>query len=636
MKITTKMTRRIALGCSLLIAGAALATFFFYRIPKQISTDAFPDEKLRALIMERFDVDHDGMLSVSEAESVTTLVVDDASEVSGLSVFPNLRTLIARGDNLTTVKIKDMQALKTLDVSGSPNLTDLSVVSALSLEKVDLRGTAVTSVDFSQAGHLKKVLADPNVEVTGLDQASLNERPLLTHFEQTSTDDAANNFICYASYDAQGRVLIRELDGVCEASVFYTYDKGALKKVSISSLRDKNLDATWKLTYTDGHCDAWCDNGSFVKREYDASGRLVSVSIDTKGINGRIVCDMSLGYDARGYLKTIDVVSEGDTTHYAVACNGAGNIETISTEDEATFLTYGTPDGLTTNLNSASLSGDESSAGRVTDDGRYAGYVTRTADGSIERYVGRFGFYELEEDDAYHLWGTFSSEDGTQTLAYDGDGTIVDVPANVNELYSAVSLSDKASPTFVVDYWLLDNVDSAVWLAAREAEGYQWSLGSTDPVPSEVNEEKNEDFIATSQDHLADIAHELHIDEDDLRYAYCWDGSPALLVTDNEHLTSVRAIYTFVDGEPIPVCIAQGDSSIEICGEGYVRQLDGNGGLVVSLFNGLSLSRIASVTDGVYTNANLGIWNRKATSSDGEELDQAYPSAMNAIRWKSK
>jgi hypothetical protein len=97
MKITTKMTRRIALGCSLLIAGAALATFFFYRIPKQISTDAFPDEKLRALIMERFDVDHDGMLSVSEAESVTTLVVDDASEVSGLSVFPNLRTRLRVG-----------------------------------------------------------------------------------------------------------------------------------------------------------------------------------------------------------------------------------------------------------------------------------------------------------------------------------------------------------------------------------------------------------------------------------------------------------------------------------------------------------------------------------------------------------
>lgn len=67
--------------------------------PEEVAVDdkSFPDANLRKAVLEQFDTDGNGLLSTEETEAVSAVDLSSVavSDLSGLEMFPNLKTIIA-------------------------------------------------------------------------------------------------------------------------------------------------------------------------------------------------------------------------------------------------------------------------------------------------------------------------------------------------------------------------------------------------------------------------------------------------------------------------------------------------------------------------------------------------------------
>ena len=620
----------LVLVCVAIVAAASLIAFARFKVPSSASIDQIPDEGLRNQILQGADVNHDGRLSEGEANEVTSLVVTDADTVSNLDIFPALRTLIVRGSKVTSVDVTNMQGLRLLDVSGAQYLRTLTVKSALNLQTIDLRGTSVESLDLSQAGHPTTVIADPGVQLIGL-EAGTTEQQLLTHFEQTSQSDPSKTFTVDAEYDDRGKMVTRTLSGAVDAKLSYSYEQNdELKSVEIKSDTTPELSNAWTMKFAPGSTDATGKDGTFVNRKYDGQGKLTTVDINTVGVKGPIVCTMSLSYDARGYLSGVSLDDEGKRTDYLVACNGAASIETVSSADAMYYWNGGS------DIVSGWLTSGESSIHSTASNGGFSANAIRLEDGTTTREVGKYGYTYDEGEKTSHFWGRQVNIDGTDVTSYDGDNETYSVASTSWQNPSAVFTRDKTNPGYVTDYWLLDSTESAVRVAMLEAESLQWSIGSTDPIVDEVDDKRYAAEVKKYEDALPDIAAELGIDSGQILYAFFKSGEemlPMMVVTTESRQDSALAVYAIEDGEPTTVAKAD-DGRLCVCGGGFFRITNDVDRDVVLHFNGASMDRIAWVENGSYTNYELGIEDRAADASDIESLDSGYPSAMGTITWK--
>ncbi len=625
-----RLRRALVLICVAMVATASLIAFARVKVPSSASIDQIPDEGLRNQILQGADVNHDGKLSEGEANEVTSLVVTDADTVSNLDIFPALRTLIVRGSKVTSVDVTNMQGLKRLDVSGAQNLKTLTVKSALNLQWIDLRGTSVESFDLSQAGHPTTVIADPGVELIGLETGTA-ERQLLTHFEQSSQSDPSKTFTVDAEYDDTGKMVTRTLAGAVNAKLSYSYEQNdELKSVEIKSDSTPELSNAWTLKFTPGSIDAMGKDGTFVNRKYEGQGKLTSVDINTIGVKGPIVCTMSLSYDARGYLSGVSLDDGGKHTDYLVVCNGAASIETVSSADAMYYWNGGS------DIVSGWLTSGEASIHSTASKGGFSANATRLEDGATTREVGKYGYTYDQGARTSHFWGRQVNIDGTDVTSYDGDNETYSVASTSWQNPSAVFMRDKTNPSYVTGYWLLDDAESAVRVAMLEAESRQWSIGSTDPIVDEVDEKRYAAEVKKYEDVLSNVAEELGIDNGQILYAFFKSGEetlPMMAVTTASRQDSALAVYAIEDGEPIAVAKAD-NGRLCVCGGGFFKITNDVDRDVVLHFNGASMDRIAWVEDGSYTNYKLGIGDRAADASDIESLDSGYPSAMGTVTWK--
>jgi Leucine-rich repeat (LRR) protein len=107
----------------------AIIAFSFCNCEKKDSGNEFPDITfLGVLIREGVDTDKDGKISSAEAEAVRSLDISYSSidDITGISAFVNLDTLICYLNNLTSLDVSRNTKLVYLDCN-SNKLTRLDL-----------------------------------------------------------------------------------------------------------------------------------------------------------------------------------------------------------------------------------------------------------------------------------------------------------------------------------------------------------------------------------------------------------------------------------------------------------------------------------------------------------------------------
>lgn len=139
------------------------------------------DAMLKKYCIENYDYNHDGKISLEEAEFVTEIDIygEGVYSLAGIEYFPNLRILDCANNNLTSLDVSKNMNLKILDCwSNDISVLDLSKNTAL----VDLscHGTLIKSLDLRNCKALRDVLCGGNRTLSTLHVSGLSKLEALT------------------------------------------------------------------------------------------------------------------------------------------------------------------------------------------------------------------------------------------------------------------------------------------------------------------------------------------------------------------------------------------------------------------------------------------------------------------------
>lgn len=129
-----------------------------------IDENAFPDSRFRAFVEENYDNSPaDGKLSKAEIEAVTSINCSnkEIESLEGISYFTKLRFLTCYGNNITTLKLEDLEELDFASIVPQPSLTTLSIKNCAKLSIVDLPASSMPenleTIDISGCSSLKQM-----------------------------------------------------------------------------------------------------------------------------------------------------------------------------------------------------------------------------------------------------------------------------------------------------------------------------------------------------------------------------------------------------------------------------------------------------------------------------------------------
>jgi len=146
----------------------AIIALLLCNCEKEDSKNEFPDITfLGVLIREGVDTDHDGKISSTEAEAVSSLDISYSSieDITGISAFKNLDTLICYLNNLTSLDVSRNTNLVYLDCSGN-KMTRLDLFENTGLTNLLCDGNRLTSLDVSKNTLLNHINCSNNLFVT--------------------------------------------------------------------------------------------------------------------------------------------------------------------------------------------------------------------------------------------------------------------------------------------------------------------------------------------------------------------------------------------------------------------------------------------------------------------------------------
>lgn len=143
---------------------------------------------------DRFDTNHDGKVSMEEANAVSIIDVGARriSSLKGLEYFPNLTMLSCHSNNLTTLDVSIYQKLSVLSC-GNNNLTSLSVSNNTLLTELDCSDNNLKRLDISHNGQLTRLNCNYN-EIESLDVSNNGHLAILfCRSNSLTTLDVSNN-----------------------------------------------------------------------------------------------------------------------------------------------------------------------------------------------------------------------------------------------------------------------------------------------------------------------------------------------------------------------------------------------------------------------------------------------------------
>ena len=165
----------------------------------EVPLTVFKDDFVRSFISYHFDEDGNGSLSTAEIAIITSLTFDDngVTTLEGIEVLTNLKALYV-----------SRNPLKTLDLSGNPNLEKAYCDFNPNLKSVNARGNAkLTRLDCSNC-NLTELLLEGNVALTNLhcenNPLALLDLSKVDHFNQMVVENAP---LYYTSKDSDGHII---------------------------------------------------------------------------------------------------------------------------------------------------------------------------------------------------------------------------------------------------------------------------------------------------------------------------------------------------------------------------------------------------------------------------------------------
>ena len=202
-----------------------------------INETNFPDATFRQYVKDKFDKNSDNVLSEAELNAATQIgsptagsshrLPVEVADLTGIKLFPKLKTLYATKDNknaVTSLDVSGITTLTTLQWFYNPSLTSLNVSGCTALTTLYCHANSLTSLNVSGCRsltkfycHANKLTGDLDVsgfdklttfycyqnQLTGLDVSGCTALPALYCYENklTSLDvsgcPALNTLSCY-------------------------------------------------------------------------------------------------------------------------------------------------------------------------------------------------------------------------------------------------------------------------------------------------------------------------------------------------------------------------------------------------------------------------------------------------------
>lgn len=294
----------IIVGIVIVIIAAVVAILLalgVFSSSVKIDEKSFPNSAVRQAVQVQLDIDGDGVLSKEEMDAVTSFAYDGQNIIFGrneASVDPDAirENLQGKGGSSSSSygnvgqDIKIFHNIKAV-VAPDSGLTEFDPSAWPDAEFFDLRGNAIASLDLSKNKAIRTLYCEPEVTLTGLDEANLYFRDLLTN----ARPSRGSGFT--VEYDMFGRPLAKKSNGSFTSydPVFTYDDQGRL--ISRAPRTNATDDNTNLYTYNDkGQLATWSEPMDVCPElftfTYDENGLPVKVTEADEYSNG-MTCDMT-------------------------------------------------------------------------------------------------------------------------------------------------------------------------------------------------------------------------------------------------------------------------------------------------------------------------------------------------------
>ena len=156
----------------------------------QLNAATFPDPAFRNYLSQHFDRNHDDVLSAQEIDDVRQIKASELgiTDLTGIKLFPRLRTLWANENELTALDLSGTTSLQEVMIRNN-HITSVNVSGMTSLQRLDLGHNELSSIDVSGLDNLDSLGLEYNnftsFDARGLDLKviSMDENPNLRSFQ---------------------------------------------------------------------------------------------------------------------------------------------------------------------------------------------------------------------------------------------------------------------------------------------------------------------------------------------------------------------------------------------------------------------------------------------------------------------
>ncbi len=290
----------------LAVGGFAIWKIFF--APYNIDDRTFPDATVRVRVAEQADLNKDGKISREEAGLVNELSIDQAVEVSGLGIFPNLHVLNVSGSSLTKVDVTDCAALVSLTGSYCDNLATVALGDKQNLNNLSFsEETVIGELDVTRAPELFNLTVHSSA-LNSLDLTANEKLSSLNVEDCALTGLDLSHCAALTSLNAEGTSLA-SLDVSANTNLS---DLALEQTVAVSGLEATGLHESWLVTNCEisrGTMRSVNGYSLSIKASYDSHGRLVKATrtSKTEDISRSETSEYEYTYNDDGQMTSVAV-----------------------------------------------------------------------------------------------------------------------------------------------------------------------------------------------------------------------------------------------------------------------------------------------------------------------------------------
>lgn len=232
----------------------------------------FEDEVFAEYVMENFDYDKDGLISDTEAATVTSMDIDSygVSSIAGIEIFKNLNSVDLSNNSLKTVDLRGLSKLQYLVVQncGTENLllggctglisiiarknslASVDLTDQTGIQFLDLGQNKLTSLSISDRADLQYVAVDmnslaklslsgcPKIKTLACHKNSLESLDITSMPVLDWLDCSSNNIMSLDLSSSKEMISL-----MCNDNLLKSIDLSACSKLKYFSCRSNRIEA---------------------------------------------------------------------------------------------------------------------------------------------------------------------------------------------------------------------------------------------------------------------------------------------------------------------------------------------------------------------------------------------------------